>query len=72
MYLFWDYFCPYKLLPTPFERIKVAFKVTASAEKIDKTDAESTAVRILIWKESTKLIKSHFGLEQLLAMPMIN
>ncbi len=53
-------FLSYKLLPKPFERIKVAFKVTASAEKIDKTDAESTAVRILIWKESVKLIKSNF------------
>jgi O-antigen ligase len=47
-------------LPQPFERIKEAFKVTASAEKIDKTDAESTAVRILIWKESVKLITSNF------------
>ncbi len=53
-------FLSYKFLPQPFERIKVAFKVTASAEKIDKTDAESTAVRILIWKESVKLIKSNF------------
>jgi O-antigen ligase len=47
----------YKLFPTPFERIKQAFKVTSSAEAIDKTDAESTAVRILIWKESVKLIE---------------
>jgi len=46
----------YKLFPSPFERLKVAFKVTASSESIDKTDAESTAVRILIWKESIKLI----------------
>lgn len=53
-------FLSYKFLPQPFERIKVAFKVTASAEKIDKTDAESTAVRILIWKESVKLIQSNF------------
>jgi O-antigen ligase len=53
-------FLSYKFLPQPFERIKVAFKVTASAEKIDKTDAESTAVRILIWKESVKLIKENF------------
>jgi O-antigen ligase len=49
----------YKLFPSPFERLKVAFKVTASAETIDKTDAESTAVRILIWKESVKLIKQN-------------
>lgn len=53
-------FLSYKFLPQPFERIKVAFKVTASAEKIDKTDAESTAVRILIWKESVKLTQSNF------------
>lgn len=49
----------YKLFPTPFERIKQAFKVTSSAETIDKTDAESTAVRILIWKESVKLIEDN-------------
>jgi O-antigen ligase len=52
-------FIAYKLFPTPFERIKVAFKVTSSAATIDKTDAESTAVRILIWKESIKLIKEN-------------
>lgn len=50
----------YKLFPTPFERIKMAFKVTSSAETINKTDAESTAVRILIWKESVKLIENNF------------
>ena len=50
----------YKLFPTPFERIKQAFKVTSSSETIDKTDAESTAVRILIWKESIKLIENNF------------
>lgn len=49
----------YKLFPTPFERIKQAFKVTSSTETIDKTDAESTAVRILIWKESVKLIEDN-------------
>lgn len=49
----------YKLFPTPFERIKQAFKVTSSTETIDKTDAESTAVRILIWKESVKLIENN-------------
>ncbi len=47
----------YKLFPTPFERIKMAVKVSSSSQSIDKTDAESTAVRILIWKESVKLIK---------------
>lgn len=52
----------YKLFPSPFERLKVAFKVTASSQIIDKTDAESTAVRILIWKESIKLITENFWL----------
>ena len=50
----------YKLFPTPFQRIEQAFKVTASSENLDKTDAESTAVRILIWKESIKLIENNF------------
>jgi O-antigen ligase len=57
---FMGVFVAYKIAPRPFERIIVAFRVTSSIEKIDKTDAESTAVRILIWKESSKLIKSHF------------
>lgn len=52
----------YKLLPTPFDRFKTAISVTTSEEKIDKTDAESTAVRILIWKESIKIIKQHIWL----------
>ena len=49
----------YKLFPTPFERIKYALRVTSSSENIDKTDGESTAVRILIWKESVKLIENN-------------
>jgi O-antigen ligase len=49
----------YKLFPTPFERMKQAFKVTSSVQNIDKTDVESTAVRILIWKESIKLIENN-------------
>lgn len=49
----------YKLFPSPFQRFKTAISVTASAENINKTDAESTAVRILIWKESVKIIKKH-------------
>jgi O-antigen ligase len=49
----------YKVFPTPFERMKQAFKVTTSAQNIDKTDVESTAVRILIWKESVKLIENN-------------
>ena len=59
MALFTVIFIAYKLFPTPFERIKTAFRVTESTETIDKTDAESTAVRILIWKESIKLIKQN-------------
>lgn len=49
----------YKLFPMPFERIKTAVRVTESSETIDKKDAESTAVRILIWKESVKLIEQN-------------
>lgn len=49
----------YKLFPSPFERFKTAINVTTSSETIDKSDAESTAVRILIWKESIKIIKKH-------------
>jgi O-antigen ligase len=49
----------YKISPAPFERMKVAINVTTSTSKINKTDAESTAVRILIWEESVKLIKKH-------------
>lgn len=50
----------YKLVPSYFERIKTAISVTSSAEMIDKTATESTAVRILIWEESIKLIKENF------------
>ncbi len=54
----------YKLFPSPFERIKVAFTVTASSHEIDKTASESTAVRILIWEQAVKIIKQHlvFGI----------
>jgi O-antigen ligase len=50
----------YKLFPTPFDRFQTAINVTKSSQTIDKTDAESTAVRILIWKESIKLIQNKF------------
>ncbi len=50
----------YKLFPTPFERLKYALKVSESISTIDKTDGESTAVRVLIWQESVKIIKQHF------------
>lgn len=49
----------YKLFPTPYERIKKAFWVSTSTEQIDKTSAESTAVRILIWKEAIAIIKQN-------------
>lgn len=50
----------YKFFPRPFERIEQAFRVTSSSNTIVKTDVESTAVRILIWKESVKLIENNF------------
>ncbi len=49
----------YKLFPMPYERIKQAFSVSTSTEQIDKTSAESTAVRILIWKEAITIIKQN-------------
>ncbi len=52
-------FVVYKLFPSPFERIKVAFTVTSSSAEIDKTATESTAVRILIWQEAVKIIKEN-------------
>ncbi len=50
----------YKFIPGPFERIKVAFSVSSSINTIDKSASESTAVRILIWKESLSIIKHNF------------
>lgn len=47
----------YKLFPDYFGRIKTAINVSSSVEMIDKTSAESTAVRILIWEEAVKIIK---------------
>lgn len=57
-------FIAYKVAPSPFERLKVAFSVTASSQTIDKTASESTAVRILIWEQAVKIIKEHliFGI----------
>jgi O-antigen ligase len=52
-------FALYKLVPTPFERLANAFE-TAQSENIDKTSGESTAVRILIWKESIGIIQENF------------
>ena len=50
----------YKLFPDYFGRIKTAINVSSSVETIDKTSAESTAVRILIWEEAIKIIKQHW------------
>jgi O-antigen ligase len=52
----------YKFFPSPFQRLKTALKVTSSIQTINKSDAESTAVRILIWKESINIIKENFWL----------
>ena len=53
-------FVAYHLFPKPFERLKMAFTVTSNTQSIDKTDVESTAVRILIWNESLKLINENW------------
>lgn len=53
------FFSAYKIFPTPFERMKYALKVSSHTKNIDKTDGESTAVRILIWKESIQIIKNN-------------
>jgi O-antigen ligase len=52
-------FVTYKIIPTPFERLRSAF-TTASEGNIDKTSTESTAVRMLIWKESAQILKDNF------------
>lgn len=49
----------YKLFPMPYARVKQAFSVSTSTQQIDKTSAESTAVRILIWKEAIAIIKQY-------------
>lgn len=49
-----------KFFPEPFERIRVASGVMFSKKAIDKSDVESTAVRILVWEESIKIIKENF------------
>lgn len=53
-------FVMYKLFPDYFGRIKTAINVSSSMETIDKTSAESTAVRILIWDEAVKIIKEQW------------
>ncbi len=49
----------YNLFPAPFARLTTAFNVTKSAGSIDKSSIESTAVRILIWKEATRILRAH-------------
>lgn len=53
------FFVLLKVFPKPFERLSNVF-TTLSAENIDKTSGESTAVRILIWHESMEIVKSNF------------
>ena len=52
-------FFAYKLFPTPFERFKVALSVSESTEQIDVTSSESTAVRVLIWKQAIAIAKTN-------------
>lgn len=52
----------YKFFPGYFERIQTAVSVTFSSRAIDKTETESTAVRILIWEEAVKLIQNNWML----------
>ncbi len=44
---------------TPIKRLKNAFNFAGSTEQIDKTTAESNAVRVLIWSEAKNLIKQN-------------
>jgi O-antigen ligase len=50
----------YKLFPTPYNRLRTAFEVTTSNQEINRAETDGTAVRILIWQESVKLIKENF------------
>ncbi len=50
----------YKLFPSPFQRLQTAFTVTTSSQSIDLSATESTAVRILIWKQAINIIKENF------------
>lgn len=50
----------YKLFPNPYARLKVAATVATSPNEINKEEVESTAVRILIWKEAINIIKNNF------------
>lgn len=50
----------YKAAPTPFQRLTSAFDTATSSASLDKTSGESTAVRILIWRECVQIISGHF------------
>lgn len=51
-------FSAYKLFPGAFERLKSITNL--SVNSIDKTSSESTAVRVLIWKEALGIIGGNF------------
>lgn len=51
-------FAGIKYLPGPFERMNSI--ISLSPENVDKTSSESTSVRVVIWNECAKLIKSNF------------
>lgn len=53
------FFTLLKVFPKPFERMNNVF-TTLSSESIDKTSGESTAVRLLIWKECREIMKENF------------
>jgi O-antigen ligase len=55
-------FFAYRFIPEPFNRFKVAFQVSSNSENIDKNAIESTAVRILIWKEALQIIQTNLWL----------
>jgi O-antigen ligase len=50
-------FISVKLLPGSFQRLN---SLTSLPEQIDKTSTESTAVRVLIWKEALQLVRENF------------
>jgi O-antigen ligase len=52
----------YNIFGRPFQRINSAIRVATHPENIDKTANESTAVRILIWRISTKIIEENIFL----------
>jgi O-antigen ligase len=53
-------FVSFKLLPQVFNRLSAL--TTVSTAHLDKTSAESTTVRILIWEQCVQIIKANFWL----------